>query len=73
MIPGLSDFQVPSGCFSKVTFVGFSAVPPSGITVTSTVSPGLASSGKTTSMVPSAFCVKSGADGAVVSGLLPAF
>ena len=44
MISGLSDSQVPSGCFFKVTVVG--SVAPSGVTVTLTWSPGFASVGK---------------------------
>ena len=74
-IAGLSEVQLPSGCLVKVTFSG--ALEPSGVTVTSTVSPASASPGTFTFTEPSVLDgVTSGALGAVVSSvaeLLPAF
>ena len=74
-VSGLSEVQLPSGCLVKVTFSGVSE--PSGVTVTSTVSPTSASLGTFTFTEPSVVDgVTSGALGAVVSGvaaLLPAF
>ena len=71
-VSGLSDVQLPSACLVKVTFSGVSE--PSGVTVTSTVSPAWASPGTFTATEPSVVDgVTSGALGAVVSGLLPAF
>ena len=74
-IAGLSEVQLPSGCLVKVTFSG--VLEPSGVTVTSTVSPASASLGTFTFTEPSVLDgVTSGALGAVVSGvaeLLPAF
>ena len=71
-VSGLSEVQLPSACLVKVTFSGVSE--PSGVTVTSTVSPTSASLGTFTATEPSVVDgVTSGALGAVVSGLLPAF
>ena len=71
-ISGLSEVQLPSAFFVKVTFSGISEV--SLITVTSTVSPTCASSGTFTVTEPSVVDgVTCGALGAVVSGLFPAF
>ena len=62
----LSDFHVPSSCLVRVTSTG--SVPPSGITVITTLSPTSASSGKPTATDPSSVPgVSSGALGAVVS------
>ena len=73
-IAGLSEVQLPSACLVKVTFSGVLA--PSGVTLTSTISPTCASLGTFTVTEPSVVDgVTSGALGAVVSGvaaLLPA-
>ena len=70
-IAGLSEVQLPSGCLVKVTFSG--VLEPSGVTVTSTVSPASASLGTFTFTEPSVVDgVTSGALGAVWSALLPA-